>query len=203
MVGPPPPQVLEPSAGREWPRHRPGPSPARIRGGCSGFLLPGPQKTGKRNWELGFRVSSASVRAQGSEAGHRCPCGRGPGLCSHCPSDVRVLLRRPSGLRTCGLLGSPAKVDMAAIPVRGKGLQQGLLGVSRAWGQRGVLWRQPSGSRRGPPSLGRQLAPTEDGLRWCWLGWECWGGSAAAERTGGWAQAWLRACSGRAPGRWE
>lgn len=40
-----------------------------------------------------------------------------------------------------------------------------------------VLWRQPSGSRRGPPSLGRQLAPTEDGLRWCWLGWECCGGT--------------------------
>lgn len=125
----------------------------------------------------GSRVRSASVRAQGSEAGHMCPCGRGPGLCSHCPSDVRVLLRRPSGLRTCGLLGSPAKVDMAAIPVRGKGLQQGLLGVSRAWGQRGSRGGSLEEAGGGHPLWEGSSHPLEDGLRWCWLGWECCGGT--------------------------
>ena len=48
-------------------------------------------------------------------------------------SWLKVLLRRPGGLSTCGLLGSPARVDVAATPVRGKGLQQRLLGVSWAW----------------------------------------------------------------------
>ena len=50
-----------------------------------------------------------------------------------------------------------------------------------AWGLTGVgtervPWRQPKGSRRGPPSSERQLALTEDNSRWCWLGWECCGG---------------------------
>ena len=127
-----------------------------------------------------------------------CPCGRGPGLCSHCPSGVRVLLRRPGGLRTCGLLGLPARVDVAATPVRGKGLQQRLLGVAQAWGQRGSRGGSPKEAGGGHPlrkgSL-HSLRTTRGGAGW--------GGSAAAGGTRGWAQAWLRACSGRAPGCWE